>query len=144
MHLNIKIKRFTKDIPLPEIINGGDWIDLRAARDVELKAGEYCLIPLGVGMELPAGYEAIVLPRSSTYKKYGIIMCNSAGVIDGAYKGDGDQWHFAALAVRDTHIPKGERICQFRILENQPRLVFKEVEHLGATDRGGFGSTGRA
>ncbi len=142
MHLTIRIKRFNKELPLPEAIKGGDWIDLRAARDIELKAGEYCLIPLGVAMELPYGYEAIVLPRSSTYKRYGILMTNSAGVIDNSYSGSNDQWHFPALATKDTIIKRGDRIAQFRIQENQPRLVFKEYEQLNDKDRGGFGSTG--
>jgi len=141
MPLNIKVKYFTDIEPL-EQIDGGDWIDLRAAEDVELKAGEFKLIPLGVAMELPKGYEAHVVPRSSTFKKWGIIQTNHMGVIDQAYYGDLDQWHDPVLAVRDTVIHKNDRICQFRIVENQPKLNFETVDHLENPDRGGFGSTG--
>lgn len=121
----------------------GDWIDLRAGETVEMRAGEYAMIPLGVAMELPAGYEAIVAPRSSTFRKYGVILVNSIGVIDEGYCGDGDEWNFLAYAVRDTIIPKNERICQFRIVEHQPSVAFDVVESLGNPDRGGIGSTGR-
>ena len=121
-----------------------DWIDLRAAETVELKAGEHKIIPLGVAMKLPAGYEAHVVPRSSTFKNYGIIQTNSMGIIDESYCGSGDQWHFSAYATRDTVVNANDRICQFRIMEHQPRIVFEEREELEAVDRGGFGSTGKA
>lgn len=121
----------------------GDWIDLRAGETVEMRAGEYAMIPLGVAMEMPSGYEAIVAPRSSTFRKYGVILVNSIGVIDESYKGDNDEWNFLAYAVRDTIIPKNERICQFRIIEHQPPIAFDVVETLGNPDRGGIGSTGR-
>lgn len=138
----IKIK-YLRDIQKIERFNVGDWIDLRAAEDTYLSEGEFYLIPLGVAMELPEGYEALVAPRSSTFKKYGILLANSIGVIDESYKGDGDEWHFPALAMRDTFIEKNERICQFRILAHQPMIHLKEVESLGNADRGGIGSTGR-
>ena len=140
--VNIKIK-YLRDIEKLEILSCGDWIDLRAAEDTELYAGEYKMIPLGVAMELPLGYEALVAPRSSTFKKYGVLLANSIGIIDESFKGDGDEWHFLALAQRDTFIPKNERICQFRIIEHQPAVNFCEVESLGNADRGGIGSTGR-
>ncbi len=139
--LTIKIKYFT-DIPKIEKISIGDLIDLRAAKDVELKKGEIAVIPLGVGMILPAGYEAWILPRSSTPRKFGIECANSIGLIDNAYNGDGDEWGFVAKALRDTTIKKGDRICQFRIVKNQPAITFEEVEHLKPFSRGGFGSTG--
>ena len=138
----IKIK-YLKDIQKIERFNVGDWIDLRAAETVVMEAGEYRMIPLGVAMELPKGYEAIVAPRSSTFKKYGIILANSIGIIDEAYKGDNDEWNFLAYAVRDTKIYKNERICQFRIIQHQPLIHLLEVESLGNVDRGGIGSTGR-
>ena len=138
----IKIK-YLKDIQKIERFNVGDWIDLRAAEDVVMKAGEYRMIPLGVAMELPKGYEALVAPRSSTFKKYGIILANSIGVIDEAYKGDNDEWNFLAYAVKNTKIHKNERICQFRIIQHQPLIHLQEVESLGNDDRGGIGSTGR-
>lgn len=138
----IRIKYFT-DITRVEKICVGDWIDLRCAEDTVLKAGEYKLIPLGVAMELPSGYEALVAPRSSTFKHYGVLLANSIGVIDETYRGDNDQWHFPATATRDIVIPKDERICQFRIIKHQPEIEFEEVESLGYDDRGGIGSTGR-
>lgn len=147
----IKIK-YLSDIEKIEKIQVGDWIDLRVAEDVILVPWEYRLIPLGIAMELPKGYEAIVAPRSSTFKKYGIILVNGIGIIDETYCGDNDQWHFPALCINPngfenglpvTRIPKGERICQFRIQKHQPELEIIEVETLGNADRGGIGSTGR-
>lgn len=140
--MDIKIK-YLRDISAIKAAKGGDWCDLRAGETVEMKAGEYAMIPLGVAMELPAGYEALVAPRSSTFRKYGIILVNSIGIIDESYCGDNDEWNFLAFAVRDTIIPKNERICQFRIIEHQPSVSFDEVETLGNPDRGGIGSTGR-
>ena len=141
----IRIKYFTDKIEKLTYIEGGksDWIDLRAAEEVEMKKGEFRLIPLGVAMELPKGYEAHVVPRSSTYKNFGIIQANSFGVVDWSYHGDEDQYFFPALAVRDTVIHRNDRICQFRIVENQPPIVFEEVEHLDKKSRGGFGTTGK-
>ena len=138
----IKIK-YLRDIEKIKLIDVGNWIDLRSAEDITMKAGEYRLIPLGVAMELPYGYEALVAPRSSTFRKYGITLVNSIGIIDESYKGDDDEWNFLAYAVRDTVIPKNERICQFRIIEHQPSIKFVEVETLGNPNRGGIGSTGR-
>lgn len=138
----IKVK-YLRGVQKIERFNVGDWIDLRAAEEITMSAGEFKMIPLGVAMELPSGYEAIVAPRSSTFKKYGILLANGIGIIDESYKGDGDEWQFPALAMRDTVIQKNERICQFRIIQHQPLIHLKEVEHLGNDDRGGFGSTGR-
>ena len=140
----IGIKYFTDAIERLTYIDGkSDWIDLRASEAVTLKAGEFCLIPLGVAMELPEGYEAHVVPRSSTFKNYGIIQTNSCGIIDGTYCGDDDMWRMPVYAVRDTVIHVNDRICQFRIFENQPKITFDEVESLGNKNRGGFGSTGK-
>jgi len=122
----------------------GDWIDLRSAETVTLKAGEFKLIPLGVAMQLPEGYEAHVVPRSSTFKTWGIIQTNHMGVIDESYCGNNDQWMFPAYATRDTTINFNDRICQFRIVEHQPDIVFETVYDLLGKDRGGFGSTGRS
>lgn len=139
----IEIRYFDPQMPKLEYIDGkSDWIDLRASEDIEMKKGEFRLIPLGVAMKLPDGYEAHIVPRSSTFKKFGIIQTNHMGIIDGSYCGDNDQWMMAAYAVRDTKIEKYERICQFRIMANQPVLKFSEVERLEGNDRGGFGSTG--
>lgn len=138
----IKIK-YHADIDKIEKIAVGDWIDLRCAEQTYILEGEYKLISLGVSMELSAGYEAIVVPRSSTFKNYGILMSNSIGVIDCSFNGENDIWRFPAYATRDTCIPKNERICQFRIQKNQPEIEFEEVEYLGNEDRGGIGSTGK-
>ena len=140
----IKIKYFDKEIDKIEKINKGDLIDLRAAETVELKAGEFKLIHLGVGMKLPDGYKANVYPRSSTYKNFGIIQANSVGQIDNSYSGDSDEWRFPAIALRDTVIHKNDRICQFEIQKIQPEITFEEVEHLDEESRGGIGSTGKA
>ncbi len=141
----IQIKYFTDKIePLTYVDGKSDWIDLRAAEEIVLKAGEFKLIPLGVAMRLPKGYEAHVVPRSSTFKNYGIIQTNYFGVIDETYSGDNDQWFMPVYAVRDTQIHVNDRICQFRIMEHQPTIVFEQVEKLDSTDRGGFGSTGKA
>lgn len=138
---NIKLKMLA-DIEPPEAIEQGDWIDLRAAETILIVKGEFKYIPLGVAMQLPEGYEALVAPRSSLYKRRGIIMTNSIGIMDESYCGDGDQWRFPAYATRETIIPKGERICQFRIVKHQPEIKFEIVDTLGNPDRGGYGSTG--
>ena len=142
--MKIKIKYFDPDLIRIEKIEKGNWIDLRAADTVELKKGEFKLIPLGIAMHLPLGYEAHVVPRSSTFKNFKILQTNSFGVIDESYCGDNDQWFFPALAVEDTVIHKNDRICQFRVMDHQPAIDFEEVETLGMPDRGGHGSTGIA
>lgn len=141
--MKINIKYFSDKIDKIEKIEKGDWIDLRAAATVTLKAGEFALIPLGVGMKLPDGYEAHVVPRSSTYKKWHIIQTNSMGIIDGTYCGDNDQWMMPVYATQDTTITLNDRICQFRIEKIQPEIIFEEVDTLDFPDRSGFGSTGR-
>lgn len=139
----IKVKYFDTSAPELEFIdNKSDWVDLRAAADMEIKKGEQTLIPLGVAMKLPSGYEAHVAPRSSTFKNWGLIQTNSVGVIDESYCGDKDEWKMPVYATRDTSIKKGDRVCQFRIVEKQPKLIFKKVNHLKGENRGGFGSTG--
>jgi dUTP pyrophosphatase len=135
----IKIK-YLRDVE--HITQYGDWIDLRAAEDVEMKKGEWKLIPLGFACELPYGYEAHILPRSSTFKRYHILIANGMGIIDHKYCGNFDEWMLSAYATEDTFIPKNDRICQFRIMQVQPPTVFIEVSELNNKDRGGFGSTG--
>lgn len=143
MSETIRIKYFHPEMEKLTYIDGkSDWIDLRCAQRTELKAGDFRLIPLGVAMALPEGYEAHVAPRSSTFKKWGILQVNSMGVIDNSYCGDNDQWMMPVYATRDTVLEFGDRICQFRIMQNQPQLTFLEVERLEGADRGGFGSTG--
>lgn len=176
MKLKIKVKVLTEGC-MPEINPIGDWIDLRAADNYEFKApqsgvlkrtqvnGEteshrnvtfdYKLLKLGVAMELPKGFEAQVLPRSSTYKNFGIICANSKGIIDYFYKGNNDEWRFPALVIRDTTISKGDRICQFRIVLSQKATMWQKIKWLFSSgvelvqvdklenkDRNGFGSTG--
>lgn len=137
----IDIKYHYSGLDKIEAIPNGDMIDLRSAKDYDLKSGEFALIDLGVSMKLPDGYYAILLPRSSTFKKYGIIQTNSVGVIDNSYSGDNDIWMMPVLAMRDTHISKNDRICQFTIISKE-RFTLHTVDHLSSTDRGGFGSTG--
>jgi dUTP pyrophosphatase len=136
----MQIKINTHGNPMP--IQHGEWVDLHTAEDVSLKALEYKTISLGVSMELPEGYYAHIVPRSSAFKKHGVIMTNSIGVIENSYKGDNDVWGFPALAMRDTFIPKGTRLCQFRLEKQAEQIEFIEVDKLGNKDRGGFGSTG--
>ena len=144
--LNVKIKYFDKEIEKLTYIGGGksNWIDLRSAETIHLKKGEFHLIPLGVGMILPSGYEAHIVPRSSTYKNFKVIQTNHMAVIDNSYCGDTDQWMMPVIAMEDTVINKNDRICQFRITEKMPTIEFDEVEHLYEVSRGGFGSTGKA
>lgn len=141
--MKIKIK-YLRDVPELVHTDIGDWIDLYTATTVKLLGDKLKKIPLGVAMELPKGYEAHILPRSSTFKRYGIIMANSQGVVDESYKGDNDEWLFPVYILEDRAfmIPKGTRICQFRIQKKQPKIEFETVETLGNEDRGGYGSTG--
>ena len=139
--LTIKIKYHDDILPI-DMYENGDWIDLRAAEDVFMKAGDFRLISLGISMKLPEGYEAHIVPRSSTYKHWGIIQANHMGIVDNSYCGDNDIWKFAAIAIHDTMIYKNDRICQFRIEKKQPEFEFEEVDYLEDPDRGGFGSSG--
>lgn len=119
-----------------------DWIDLRASKDIVLEKGSFTLIPLGVAIQLPEGYEAIIAPRSSTYKNFHVLQTNSIGVVDETYCGDNDEWKLPVIAIHETEIKKGERICQFRIIEHQPEFDIEYVDVLGNEDRGGIGSSG--
>ena len=77
----IKIKYHTDKIDKLEYVDGkSDWIDLRAAETVFLNKGEFALISLAISLQLPEGYEALVVPRSSTFKNWGIIQTNSIGI----------------------------------------------------------------
>lgn len=147
----IKIKYHYGDIEKIEKITIGDWIDLRAAEDMYVPLHQFRLISLGVSMKLPKGYEAHIVPRSSTFKKWGIIQTNHMGIIDNSYSGTNDIWKFPAfclenksniVGIEGTFINKGDRICQFRIMPIQPTIEFEEVELLDETDRGGFGTSG--
>lgn len=140
----LKIRYLSDKIEKLRFIDGkSDWIDLRSAEEVSMKAGEAHLISLGIAVQLPKGYEAHVVPRSSTFKNFGLIQTNHMGVIDESYCGDHDEWKVPVMAVRDTCIHVNDRICQFRIMKHQPELKFEEVEHLDGCDRGGFGTTGK-
>lgn len=138
----IQIKYHNMNIDKIKEIPEGNWIDLRASETVELKAGEFAIIPLGVSMKLPDGYEAHIVPRSSTFKKWGVIQTNHMGVIDNSYSGENDIWGMPVYAMRDTVIQENDRICQFRIMKTMGEIQFVEVEHMSGADRGGFGSTG--
>ena len=148
--MKIKIKYFDNAKEL-NMIEKGNWCDLYANKDMFIPEGEKMMIPLGVAMQLPEGYEAHVVPRSSTFKTWGIIQTNHIGIIDNSYCGDNDQWFYPAYCLEPknfidnqygTLIRKGDKIAQFRIIEVQPKLEFEKVELLGNKDRGGFGSTG--
>ena len=140
----IRIKYFSDAVPpLCQVDGKSDWIDLYAAETITLRAGESALIPLGVAMALPEGYEAHVAPRSSTFKTYGLLQSNGVGVVDWSYRGDEDQWKMPVYATRDVTVEAGSRICQFRIVRNQPPISFQVCEHLDGPSRGGFGSTGK-
>ena len=144
-NVKLRIRYLSDKIEKLRYIDGkSDWIDLRAADNITLEAGEFRLIPLGIAVELPQGYEAHVVPRSSTYKNFGIIQTNSCGVVDCSYCGDNDEWFMPVLAMRNTQIHINDRICQFRIEKNQPVIDFEETDQLGNEDRGGWGSTGKA
>lgn len=137
----IQIKYHADIEPLQQK-EGSDWIDLRAAKEIKLGPDQFKLIPLGVSMKLPKGYEAHIVPRSSTFKTWGIIQTNHMGVIDESYCGDNDQWMMPVLTTRAVIIHKNDRICQFRIIKKQPEIIFQKVDSLGEENRGGFGSTG--
>ena len=168
--MDIKIKYFNQDYPRLEKISQGDWIDLRVDNIKEWESGRFILtgkdkeklasLPmlesvvkyekgdiikfgLGVAMELPNGYEAEIRPRSSTFRNYGLMQTNSVGTIDNSYKGDRDEWSIEFIAMKNGSIKRFDRVCQFKIHENQPKITFKEVEYLGNENRGGYGSTGR-
>lgn len=141
----IFVKYFEDDRTKLEFNPKGNWVDLYTACDVYLKKGDYFQIPLGVAMQLPPHHEAIIAPRSSTFKRWGILQANSIGIVDSSYCGDNDEWKFPAFATKDIYIPKGTRIAQFRVFASQDafeeiRLV--EVQELKNKDRGGFGTTG--
>ena len=141
--LKIRIKYFDDQLTRIEKIHIGDWIDLRAAKTISLKKGDFYEIPLGVAMELPKGYEAWLTSRSSMAKKFHIQHCDDLGIIDNAYCGDNDEWKLPVIALKDTVIGFNDRICQFRIHESMPEVDIEEVETLGNPDRGGLGSTGK-
>lgn len=142
--MNIKVKYHDPDMPKLEFIGGvkSDWIDLRVAESATLKKDDIKRLSLGVSMKLPEGYEALIAPRSSLCSKFGVMQTNSIGIIDNTYSGDNDIWQLEVIAVRDTTINKGERLCQFRLIPSMGAVTLEEVDHLGGKDRGGFGSTG--
>ena len=140
----IRIKYHSDQIDKLRYIDGkSDWIDLRSAEEISMKAGDFRLVDLGVSVQLPAGYEMLIAARSSTFKNYGLIQTNAVGVVDESYCSDEDHLKWPCYATRDTQIHVNDRICQFRIIEHQPVILFEEVETLGNETRGGFGSTGR-
>lgn len=138
--MNIKVKYHN---PKCELVRKGSWIDVKSAVNITYPAGISFLIPLGFSCKLPDGYEAHLLPRSSTFKRYGIIMTNSLGVIDSSYSGQNDIWGFPAYSLREGKISVGDRIAQFRIVKEMPEISVESVDHLDGENRGGFGSTGK-
>lgn len=142
-YLVVHVKYHVDALIKMDKIDVGDWIDLRSAETIEMKAGEFKFISLGVSMKLPDGYEAYLAPRGSTFKNFGLLQTNSVGVVDNSFSGTNDIWRFPAYAVRDTKIELNDRLCQFRLNKIQPTICFNEVDSLDETDRGGFGSTGK-
>ena len=149
--MNIYIKRHNPKLIMPEQIPGSDWIDLRAAEDIWIPEGEFALIDLGISMDLPEGYEAHVVPRSSMFKNFGLIQTNHCAIIDNSYCSNEDRWRYPIFCLqgrdfvdgrKGTFVHLNDRICQFRIVENQPKVTFREVNNLAGIERGGFGSTG--
>ena len=138
----IKVKYHVEDLERITVNEKGDWIDLRSAETIDMRAGEYKIISLGISVKLPRGYEAHIVPRSSTFNRWGILQTNSMGIIDNSYCGENDIWGMPVLAMCDTHIEKGDRICQFRIVKKMDAVEIREVDHMSGADRGGFGSTG--
>lgn len=145
MEEKIKIKYHVKELEKLRYIDGkSDWIDLRVAEEVKMKAGEFRLISMGISVELPKGYEMWILPRSSAFKNFGVIQTNAMGVVDESFCGDNDIIHMPILAMWDTEMHINDRIGQFRIAKHQAEIHFVEVEHLNHADRGGFGTTGKS
>jgi dUTP pyrophosphatase len=142
MFYDIKVKYHIEGMEKIEKIEKGDWIDLRSSTEYKLKQGEFALIDLGVSIKLPSGYEAHLVPRSSTFKKYGILQVNSIGIIDESYCGENDRWMMPIYAVKDTIIEKNDRICQFRVMPKMEAVRIIEVKKMEDASRGGFGSTG--
>ena len=141
--LTVLLVRHCPELILPEKLPQGDWIDLRAAEDVVMRAGEHRYISLGLSVRLPAGYELWIAPRSSTFKNYGLLQTNTPAIIDESYSSDEDILRYSALAMRDTEIHLNDRICQCRLMRHQEEVCFQEVKSLGHCSRGGFGSTGK-
>lgn len=140
--LLVKVLYHDEELEKLKKISQGDWTDLRSAEDVVMKKGEWRLIDLGISMELPEGYEAIMAARSSLFKNTGLIVTNAIGVIDHSYCGPEDHWKLSVYATRDTEVHKNDRIAQFRIQRIQPEVFFKTVDKLNNPNRNGFGSTG--
>ena len=140
--IRIKVKFHDGKIGPISSAHVGEWIDLSTPNDISMKAGEFKIIDLGVSIALPEGYEAILAPRSSTFKKYGLLQANGIGIIDCLYCGDDDRWGWAAYATRDIEVPANTHLCQFRIQKQQPKITIIEVDTLNNKNRGGFGSTG--
>lgn len=127
---------------LPEDIEVGDWIDIAIPYDLHCRKFEAKKIDFKFAMQLPDGYEAHILPRSSTFLRYGLMLTNSMGIIDNSYCGDSDTWKAIVMPFKDIDIARGTRLFQFRIMQKQPNIKFKTVNELGNKDRGGYGSTG--
>lgn len=161
-NMEMKVKYFEGQDKKLQFIDKGDWIDVFANEDVFIPVNSMGLVPLGFALELPEGYEAILAPRSSTYRNWGVIQTNSIGVIDESYRGNEDEWLIPLycltaieqlsidagfkypLILTGAYVRKGDKIAQFRIQEKMPRkqISIVEVDELEGDDRGGFGSTG--
>lgn len=140
---DLKIRYHKELFPfLPEVVQYGNFVDLYNAESRILKAGEFTKLNLGISIECPKGFWFQLVPRSSTFEKYGIIQTNSFGVVDTKYCGDDDIIKVPVYAMRDTIIPANERICQFRLVQDI-NFTISTVDKLRGENRGGFGSSGR-
>jgi len=142
-NMDILVKYFKADTKRIARIEKGDWIDLSSDDTIHLSPGDFKLVPLGIAVKLPIGYEAHLAPRSSTFKNWGVIQTNGVGIVDESYCGDGDQWFMPVYATRETTINRGDRICQFRIVQKMPIVNIIEAEKMEDKNRGGHGSTGK-
>lgn len=140
--MQIKIKYHDTELERCKVIEQGNWIDLRAAETVYMKKGEFKIINLGISIKIRSDYEAYIVPRSSTYKRYGVIQANGIGIIDSSYCGNNDILGFPCIALRDTVIKKNDRICQMRVQKAMGNVQLYETEIMTDENRGGFGSTG--
>lgn len=141
--MKIRIKRFDKDIPLPEYKTvGAAGFDLASRERVEIAPHTIGYIPLNVVIEVPAGYLVLLIARSSTHKK-GLMLVNGVGVMDSDFCGDADEYKGAYYNFTNNLvvIEKGDRVCQ-GLLMRYEKSEFEETDNMERQTRGGFGSTG--
>lgn len=143
MEVDIRVLPHGEGLPLPAYETAGAaGMDLRAAEDLVLKSGARCLMPTGISIALPLGYEAQVRPRSGLAVKHGVTVLNAPGTIDCDYRGE-VKVPIINHGVDDFIIFRGDRIAQM-VIAPVTRINWRAVETLSDTTRGagGFGSSG--